>query len=126
VERFDSICALRLPLFLMMLLLPLSPVIAGTIYGKVLADDSPVAEGVITVIDHDSRVLLDTGYTDETGRYRIEITPGNYDLRVSGAGYADAWRRGVAIENDEVMADFTLIPAVFEDENYVPPVDDCD
>ncbi|PZU07897.1 MAG: TonB-dependent receptor, partial [Chryseobacterium sp.] len=58
--------------------------ISGTVVNK---NNQPVPYASVTFSNKTSKLLSDAALTDEKGQYKLDITPGNYDITVEAIDY---------------------------------------
>ncbi|MFL9832489.1 TonB-dependent receptor domain-containing protein [Chryseobacterium terrae] len=58
--------------------------VSGTVVDK---SNQPVAYASVTFSNKSSKLLSDATLTDEKGNYKLEITPGNYDIVIEAIDY---------------------------------------
>ncbi len=104
---------------LLLLLLPAAWVLApatellaqsGSISGQIVNEQTgrPVTTAFVAALDSEGREA-GTAVTNSEGRYRIQVTPGRYDLAVSGIGYGTRVLQSVeVVAGAGVQADFAI------------------
>jgi hypothetical protein len=84
---------------------------AGHLSGTVtrVADGGPVSEAWLVVSPAGAGGELGRVLTDASGRYDLELPPGDYDVGVGATGHTGTSRKGLVVEPDRSsVADFRL------------------
>lgn len=92
----------------------------GAIAGKVTDVDNSAIEGATVVVEG---TTLPEATTDENGDYTINNVPvGIYTVTASAGGYESASEDVTVIENDTIIADFSLNPLPVNGTMYVDSI----
>lgn len=110
---------------IMLLLAGSQIAVAETISGFVTDDGTAVPHAYVSLYESGSSVVVETSYTDEKGRYRFSVSPGNYQLRVSVEEYPESWVKGIALEGTDLVINVALTPTAFTDDKSDSSEDDC-
>ena len=86
---------------------------SGSITGRVIDSDSknPVARATITAHHPETKKLITGGYTDKTGKFKLNVNNGNYLLEVKFVGYDTVFVRNITInptKQDHNCGDLTI------------------
>jgi hypothetical protein len=111
---------------LLLMLIVVQPLQAGTISGTISDEGEPLAGVEVTLIDAGSNVVVNQARTTSSGSYRITVKPRTYNIRASLHEYADEWVRDIRVGAGTVQVNITMTPRVFVDSKDVPESDGCD
>lgn len=80
--------------------------ITGSVTDK---NNSPVPYASITFNNSGNKALSDAALTDEKGQYKLELTPGKYDIDIDAIGFSDFTKEQL-IEKAGNLSAFVLSP----------------
>jgi len=117
VEVLADAKSQKLPIFVFVLALIISPALygqaTGSFSGNVLDKSGSGVPGVAVTATSQGTGSSRAGKTDSAGHYLIPLLPvGNYTVRVDAAGFQSAESRDLHLQVDEARElDFSLVPA---------------
>lgn len=98
---------------------------AETLSGTVSDEGTVIVKAYVALYDEAGSVIVGTGYSDETGRYRLTAPSGKYRLRVSAEDYVEVWVKDIVLDGADKVVDVPMTPGAFVEDKGESQADDC-